>query len=475
MQNLKITFSLGSPVMLDRTTSIDSILLSAYYAFLAKNGRRMEFDPEHKSVKFIHREHGVFSGSIWYIDRANEVHYDFNQMIKKPEYKKIFDATGKKTNSRPSFKAALLQEEIMLTDEVYFYIKGEKEVIEKLLLAEVDSIGKKSKLGFGTVTKCKVEEIDVDKGFMLNATTPSKPLPVVDFDVNTKKIAYFRRVAPYWLDEGKEACYMPTTALYEVEDTSAQESKYVVADDLKYISNVNFLYKQAQNHEWFEDVTGITSIPKKKECFEYKTSEEEKRCAFSGELGREGVHDDIKSFMLKERRSFGDHAYIKNDSFVSKEALWCIYGINKIAYALVDREKWMYLQGSRAEEGKRINDYLHTPEKFLPPFSINLKDTANAQHVSFKGAVSISNAYFVVQYGDKTLYIDSQMLGDAIADIQEILANNTGLTKSHLCGNFLKVYHAIPRKNMEENLFIVQKFQKKYDQNLRTLLSVVAF
>jgi hypothetical protein len=180
--------------------------------------------------------------------------------------------------------------------------------------------------------------------------------------------------------------------------------------------------------------------------------------------------------MQKFKPSFADYDYFKNNDFLSKEALWCIENISEISYSYVDKDSWIYLQGKNAKDGTRYKDFLKDPKMLKPPFSINLKDTQNAQHVSFKGKVSISNAYFTVQYGNTQLYIDNEMLQNAIKEIEQITAEKK-ITKSHLCGIFndSKSGH-IPLKKANENiqnLKIISDFQKRYNSHIRLLLSSV--
>jgi len=480
MTNLKVTMYLdiASPVLLNRFTTIDNILLSAYYGYKAKQGKRMEYDPDHKSVDFIHREHGVFSGSIWYIEREANIYMDFHKIVKKPEYRKIFDQTGHKKTKNANFKAALLQDELMIVEKIHFFIRGSKTHIETLLHSEVDSIGQKQRLGFGVVTQIEVEEISEDKGFMIDDTTASKPLPVSNFEVMSKKIAYFRRSAPYWEKEGREACYMPTSALYALKDNT-YSSSYKVAKDLTYISNPNFIYRQAQKIERkaFEPFS-YTQTVKKYPGFEY-TAGEKKKCSFTGCLSEKGMKGDVFRFIKSWRKSFSDLSSMSRGDFISHEVLWCIDNISKIAYTLVSTgdKEWKYLQGSLKKEGETINDYIVDHKAFKPPFSINLKDTINTQHVSFKGRVSVSNAFYYVQYGGKTLQIDVELLNQAIKDIKKLTEKYKNITKTHLCGSFKDdAFHPILKKDCEGNERIeVMEFFKKYNTDLRNYMNVVAF
>jgi len=483
LSNLKITVFLEdySPVLLNRFTTIDSILLSAYYGYKAKKGEPLPFDEDHKTVDFIEKKNGVFSGSIWYIDRTQKVFLDFHQITKKPEYEKLYEKIKAKMSTNSSFKQALIQEEIMLTKKIHFYIRGSKKHIEALLYNEVKSIGSKQKLGFGAVKDIKVEEIEEDRGFCISSTTPSKPLPVDVFDIKSKKVAFFRRSAPYWKKEGLEPCYMPTTALYEVKDNTAGNKKFKSLKDIPFVSNCDFIYDQAKNFKGFEEchesIKKIKALSRKGEFFELKEGER-KTCSISGSFSTFGVYNNSRVFIKKWKKGFSDYGDLSHNDFISYKTLWCIHNFKDIGYSLVESEDkhWKYLQGKDAKKGDRINDYIIDISRFKPPFSINLKDTINPQHVEFKGKVSISNAFFYLQYGAETLQIDGQMLQEAIEDIATTLKTSKNVTKTHLCGNFKDAMHPRTKKDITlEEIIVIENFHKKYDRQLRYLLNVVAF
>lgn len=481
MTNLKVTMFLdtASPVLLNRFTTIDSILLSAYYGYKSKKGIRLPYDPNHESVDFIHKEGGVFSGSIWYIARGENIYLDFHKIVKKAEHRKIFDMTRKKTASNANFKPALIQDELMIVKKIHFYIRGSMEHIETLLDSEVSSIGQKQRLGLGMVERIEVEEIEEDKGYMLNPTTASKPLPISDFDVKSKKIAFFRRSAPYWETEGREACYMPTSALYEMVDKS-DSSTYKVAKNLEYITNTDFIYDVAKGIEKKDFIPFSLNLPPvKKDNFEYAKKDTPSKCVFSSSFANEGMYGDLANFMRRWKKSFGDVAYMKRGDFIASKTLWCLDNLPKISYALVSKgdKEWHYLQGKAKKEGETINDYIVNHKKFKPPFSINLKDTANAQHVSFKGRVSVSTAFYYVQYGDKTLQVDTELLISAIKDITRITEKYPNISKTHLCGSFKnEAFHPIlKRTSTDFERAEVMEFHKKYNSDLRNYMNVVAF
>lgn len=469
-----------SPVILDRTTTVDGIVLASYYDYLKSKGKVLEFDKDHKTVDFIHKENDVFSGSIWYIDKNEDVIFDYMTIVKKPEYAKIFNFTKGKKKDDSAFKAFIKTDETFLVEKLHFYIKAKKEVVENLLKAKVHSIGKKQNIGFGEVSKVVVETIDEDKGYKIDETTPSKPLPCSQFDIKSTKIAQSRILPPYWLNEDLEPCYMPTTSLYEVSDKSYKNKDFKAVKD-SYTHNCNFLYNQSKGIKdiEFRDIP-MANINKflalKKVSSEWVEDNTENRCCITNDIHSKGIFKNIKEPFIRLKKSFSDYGHFKNYNFISDVALWNIENIAQIGYSYVDSSSWVYLQGRLAVDGSRYKDFLVNPKMMKPPFSINLKDTQNAQHISFKGKVSVSNAYFIVQYGDAQLRIDNEMLQQAIADITEIVSKKE-ISKSHLCGIFDNSNSTHPvlkvKFDTDENSIIIDDFKKKYNVDIRLLLASV--
>jgi len=475
MQNLKVTFKLSSPLILDRLTTIDGILLNAYYSYAASQGKKFPFDGEHKKIDFIHKQNGVFSGSIWYVSEDAHIDFDFMTYTKKSEHRKIFDLTKRKTTKNASFKGFIASEEILIANEIYFYIKAKKEIVKALLANQISSLGKKQSIGYGEVEKIKVEEIDEDYGYMLNETTASKPLPIKDFEVKSKKVAQMRPMPPYWLEEGSVPCYMPTTSLVEKKDESFTNENFDFVN-IPYQHNCDFIYNHIKYAEdiVFKDVDLENFKNSKKSNAIWVKNNTTYKCAITNKISPIGMQNTIRNFIYKWRNNFADYTYIKNDDFLSKEALWCICNMDALGYTFINKDGLKYLQTTKAKEGSRYNDVLKNPKKLKPPFSINLKDTQNAQHISFKGKVSISDTFFIVQYGNTQLYVDNELLQEAIKEIEKI-TSETHITKTHLCGNFKDLFHPLLKKS-ENNVFnrkIINNFMKKYNKDIRFVLSSV--
>jgi len=488
MENLKVTIELNSPVILDRNTTIDGILLAAYYRLLkAKTGEDIPFDKHHERVNFIEKKNGVFSGSIWYIDKNEDVEFDVETIISKPEYEKIYDrfyikkGVIKKTMD-VKFKQYLKSEEIMLVRKIYFYIKADKKRVQALL-DFTHSIGKNQRVGFGTVKDFKIEIIDDDKGFQLNESTPSKPLPVNNFDIKSKKICLMRRMTPYWLQEDLEPCYMPTTALYEITDNSFKKRVFKTSDT-SYIHNCEFLYKHKNNSNISFNNKAMTS--KGYTSFFYANSPSEKcdennknedlKCTILDEVKPIGIKYSIKEGMNHWRKNFIDLQYFKNNDFISLEALWSIENIAYLSSLYVDEKNWIYVMGKNCDESKNgLHLFLKNPKKLQPPFTLLLRKSDKNQHVSFKGKVSISNAYFVFQKGDNQFYIDNELMQEAISDIEKY--SEIGIDRKLLCGVLKDAasthYSVFGKWNTLENRKIISDFRKKYNKDIRVVLGQI--
>jgi CRISPR type IV-associated protein Csf3 len=478
MKNLKITFNLSTPLVMDRFTTIDGILLKAYYAYLKKNGKILPFDKDHKSVKFIEQQKGIFSGSVWFLDKNSDVFFDFVTITKKVEDKKIYDLTEDKVKSNSLYKQALITFETINTDKIYFYIRAEREITEALL-SQIKFIGKNANLGYGKVKNIEIEEIKEDKGFFLKEDIVAKPLDCDAFTVKSKAIAFYRTKPPYWSLEDLKACYMPSNMLLEeFIETDKNIENYKTAK-MDYIDNCTFLFENRNKTDEYKDIKlEDIKFPKKikYEILDHNTS---LRCSFTQQIHARGIACDVKKFIKYYKRSWGDWQYILTNDFISYEVLWAIEkpSMDIIGYSLVDTKEWVFVQGKNTTENTMLKNYIVDTDKFRVPFSLNLKDTKNAQHVSFKGRVNISNAFFFIQYGDETLNIDAQTLNMARNEIEQILKENKDISKTHLTGNYRDNYYPMLKRNKNEevNQKIIMEFQKKYSQNVRKLLSLVAY
>ncbi len=515
MENLKITFNLATNLIAKRFLSIDSILLNAHYETLRENGElsedvfvNIEDDLENLS-KWIEVKNGVVSGSIWYTDENNMLVLQNIPVRKTTSPEEIYDFTGKSiiSASKPTpqsgeFKRFDLAFETMDLKSIYFYVRGDKEYIEKLL-KKVKYVGKKASIGQGWLAKDKGFEIEVikeDKSFQLDEYTPSRPLPVASFDVKTKKIAYYRPVAPYHLKKGNVACYMPTTALIEMLDNTLRDPIFTfnVAED-KYIknfhTNTKFLRDRLEN-----DNNRLKSAEKSKHFFEIDNTNENKDslfvqqntnvlCAACGDKINKGIVGNIKQFFSA---AFNDFPDLSADRGLCEHCMWSVSdaACKTIDFSLVGDRETIYLYGQNMEvfsETKAENSkaqsmfrrkFIETLNQQSVPFSVNFNTNAGkSNHIGFKGKVTISSAYVVFNYGDTSggEYIDTELLLSGYQEMVKILTERKDINKTMLLniddykGNILITSAANTLANRE----LMSKFYLKYNASIRRALHMV--
>jgi hypothetical protein len=362
----------------------------------------------------------------------------------------------------------------MIVPKVYFYVRGKKEYIEELL-KDLKFIGKKMSSGFGIVSNVEVEEIEEDKSFMLNETTPAKPLPINNWNIKSKKITYYRALPPYYEKKDLEACYMPTRALIETTDESYKNKSFKVANDISYISASDF----ARKYSNFEDVELFKKLNKN---LQYLTTNKEHTCVICGSKAEEGILGNPKHLLPK---TFNDYGFLDKGNFICSACLWSMKQERVLGNTVIDTKKLFYLQGSKmdikgAKEQQKFRDeFFRNLDLLKPPFLISLKSTANAQHTVFKNKVAISNAMIPISYGnEEEMLVDVELLKQAIKDMEEILSSNDCIKKPHLLG-LEKIDDRFPKLsqkcNNKENLLILQNFWKKYDRSIRKVLNRVMF
>jgi len=482
MENLKITLNLSLPFIADRFTTIDSILIKEYFLLMKEKGRYTEYSEDLSMIDFIDRKNGVFSGSIWYIPEDAPIKLDFTSYYKKSDERKVFDVSRlfdaekpiKKTFFGNDGKAFKLDEEIILTPCVYFYIRGKTKHIEKLL-KRLNTFGKKGSIGFGGIESIGVEVMDEDFSFQLNDTTPSKPLPIKDFDIKSKKIIHFRAIPPYWDNRNLVACYMPTTALYELKDESYKNNKFKISKTDGNGSGLMFIADVMDGKQGLDKISE-TEIKedRRKKRWDIINSNKTQHCCFTGTILSEGV-DNYSSYVAISLGTSATQLFKGRGNFLSKVAIWGMKKdmIRLSGDSLVTKDGLVKLTEKGAEEGRRFKDYMKNPLMLKPPFLIHRKTSASKQeHLILSSRVSVSNAIFSVQFGDKTLFIDTELLLQAVNDVRKTLAMKNAPTKSHLLGLWLGNKHPeLSAKNYtEENVQIIEKFQKKYDKSIRRVL-----
>lgn len=509
-KNLKITFEFSSNVILNRFTTIDSILLAQHYALLRRSGKmdadlfiKTEDDLENIS-KWLEVKNGVISGSIWYVAEEKDVYLWNTPVRKSTDPLSIYHYSGKAitSESKPSpqsgeFKRYDLAFETMQVESVYFYIRGDRDYIEKLV-SSIKYIGKKSSIGFGWVKNVYITEVGEDKSFQLDAFTAAKPLPVKDFTIESKKVAFHRVLPPYSEKCGKMACYMPTTALVERGDTSRNHSNFKTYIPDGYIGNTAFLRTKLGN-ELFkipEKITHYNVFDNSKQNALFEKEAIIATCACCGADVKKGIKGHIKGAFSD---NFNDFPSMSKADAICEDCLWSLSAIGEsaIGFSLVNNKGATYIQGGKMKvfsENKTENSKLQSRyrrdivENFdlqQVPFSLNFKTTTNTQHVGFKGELSLSNAFISVNYGDSGAeFVDVELLNEALREMVEIMENtrtgkksDSGLKKTHLLN--MEDYKGNPDMAKElktlENKKILSNFHKKYNSSIRKVLHKVVF
>ena len=487
MKNLKITFHLSSPVILDRFTTIDSILLSIWFKKIREQKKLKDRFVEVKDmldeIDFLDKKNDILSGSVWYVEKDALVSIENHVIVKKIDDKKYIQVGNKKSidTSRGEFKAYQIGMEALVTPSIYFYVRGKKDVIAELL-KEVRYIGKKGAIGFGRVNSFGIEEAMEDKSFALDENTPSKPLPCDKFTINSKKVAFFRAYPPYYSKKEQKPCYMPTTALVEKRDGTGDSDIYKAICDTKYISPTSFAWRQTLGKEGVIGVLG-TDLPNnsKKGVHPILTDDEKlfKHCILCGEKTGYGIVGNPKNYLPI---TFNDYGFIESGDFMCYNCWWSLKNEKILGNTLIkNNEEVIYLQGKHMsvkgtkEQQKFRDEFFRNLDLLEPPFLISLKSTANAQHTVFKGKVAISNAMIPISYGtDESIMVDVELLKEAIADMEKIVKENKCIKKAHLT-NQEQIREPMAKLSKvcdtEENRKILSEFYKKYDRSVRKVLN----
>jgi len=419
-KNLKIRFFLKTPVILDRLTTIDSILIAQYFADLENSNRLKEFTmPTPDNITFIDSRNGVFSGSIWYIDDSEIPAFNKSTIIKHIDiasYVKYTAGTENISIGSGPYKAYKIDLQSMLVKSVYFYIRGDVDTINDLC-SRITNIGKKRHIGYGIVDRYTITLMSENKGFMLAKSNPSKPLPVELFpEASTGKIALYRPRPPYYIKQGKVPCYMPTMSYYE----KISHFKALKSPVLKNISSSELACEAGSIKP--------ANLPKNPH-----------HCSLCGSYSDYTVHISV----LKKQTNFNDYPDIKPDSdgnmficrfclptlsasainalsgrYISKNEIIPLAGESKI-------KQYTMLQG-KAQSGQWLKDKFvrkMANQEIDAPYIITIKPTKNSEHLVWKTTAGISTGIIPIQYGNseathgKTIYIDTELLKEAIDEV----------------------------------------------------------
>jgi CRISPR type IV-associated protein Csf1 len=454
MENLKITFNLSRPIILNRYFTIDSFLLAIWFDKIKKERNITGFintkDYLDEISNFIKVINNTISGSIWYISHDNPIAYFNNSIFKKTDvdfFRKL--NLGKKIETnRGHFKEYFLKYNAIVTKSIYFYIAGDKNVIESLLRGIGNLfIGKKNVIGFGEIKDYSIEIIETDKSFVLNDSTPAKPLSCKYWNIKSHKLMFYREYPPYWEKSDKTLCYMPTTSLVETMDKSYDKG-------FKSVLNTDFISPSEFAYEYFN---------KEKISYNYNDDGD---CALCGNKKGRRITKEI--FEKVYRKDFTDYPFLSGSGFVCDACIWSLTQLAKTAAegSIVEHNKITYFWGDKTGIEKKerklyVAKILSNLSDLKPPFLILFRHKRQNQHYIFKGTVSISTALIPIQFGDDTLIVDNEILIDAIKDLN-ILIHDKKIQKGIiLSGRGYDKYS--------------QEFYKKYDATIMQILNFIVY
>ena len=474
VRGLKITVSFLTPFYLNRLTTIDSILLSLHYGSAYRGNVNPYDDP---STDFIKKENGSLSGSVWFVDDDQIVLPYTDTLIRSLDqdfFRKLFPDIsvydiGRATIKQGSgiYKNLRNFYERTLTSKIYFYIDADPDKVISLL-KRLKYVGKKGKYGWGLVRDVKVEDTDDNRGFYLNRYTPSKPLPVRSWQsvIETGRIAYYRPAPPYWLKSDIKPCYMPHTSLVEKLDDEPASGSVVLPE--------NTVVPSMLVARFFELGEKYRKMLKKSG-----------RCIFCGRNVDKGA--DTASLKSITSGSFTDHDELQDGSVICEDCIKSLKSLNQVyakcLVAVFYEDRYDLLKGKISDISDSIANVLKGDKL---PYHMGWRLSSNRQHVFYKGGckVTISSLMPVVCRDDgATLFVDKQLLDEAVDESRQLLSDYAQVTKQPFAkslitsktigkgktGTGLPPFRSKAMKDTDlmERLF---DFYRKYDFSVRSML-----
>jgi CRISPR type IV-associated protein Csf3 len=225
MQNLEITFTLGSPCLLDPLSYLDGIL--AWCAV-----REAEGDLTAIERLPLKRTGGMYHAS-WHLAGHEKlpleptVRYFTKRSVAadltpgKDEFGRFLDlasvGVSHLKDGSGSLKAYLWSQRPIVAKRVRFWAVGEGQEVARLLRKHLAYLGAKASLGFGRITEIGVEFVDRDMSLVRDGQV-MRPIsvelaPVLGDDVRRVlegwPVGVSRTLPPYWRRDGLAECYLP--------------------------------------------------------------------------------------------------------------------------------------------------------------------------------------------------------------------------------------------------------------------------
>lgn len=225
MQNLEITFTLGSPCLLDPLSYLDGIL--AWCAVREAGGdlAAIERLPLKRTGGMYHASRHIAGREKLPLEPTVR-HFIKRSMAAdlrpgRDEFWRFVDLADIGTTSlnegRGPFKAYLWSQRPSVPKRVRFWAVGDGQEVAGLLRKHLAYLGAKSSLGFGRVQGIGVEIVDEDLSLVRDGQV-MRPIPVAlapALDAGVRRtleegaVGVSRVLPPYWRRDGLAECYMP--------------------------------------------------------------------------------------------------------------------------------------------------------------------------------------------------------------------------------------------------------------------------
>lgn len=224
--NFKVVFKMGSPVVTTDFIILDT-LLSACKAkeilgdefYSGKNVYGTKEMIESMLDPIIDKKHGVYCTSIGIGDNREYVSsWTKKWDDKNDDLVNFKDGVKQRVDiGSGHFKNYHMPMVMKTYKDITFYIRGDKNEIERLLTTYISYIGKKGSQGYGQINKMVFEDTEGDFSHFKDCEI-MRPIPAENckdyighlvnknFLINSRTLP---TIPPYWRDDYKELCILP--------------------------------------------------------------------------------------------------------------------------------------------------------------------------------------------------------------------------------------------------------------------------
>lgn len=208
----KITFYLSSPIalchpwihfdgLISHLLTIDALGEDFYLL-----PRKFPFSRLLRDAGYPHPikkdERGLFCSSVSFFDTDKKV---LERLYKKFEDRWI-GGNRKIPRGMGFYRDYIIQHIYIPTKTVVFYVCGFREMLEEMC-RNIGSLGDNSRIGWGAVRRCIIEEMEEDWSIIKNGCA-MRPIPIrMLADASEKMLIAWK--PPYWAPENIELCAPP--------------------------------------------------------------------------------------------------------------------------------------------------------------------------------------------------------------------------------------------------------------------------